>query len=201
MNETHTTGRPTFSAPAKFFHWTTVLLLIIQYSIGWLMPNVGRATQPVGLVGLHLSVGALVVLLVLGRIAWRAAHPMPPDATLSPVLRTVAGVTHWLLYGVLIAFPLMGWANASSRGWPVSLFHVVPLPPLVATGSSFGHGLGGVHIATTWVLIALMALHVTGALYHHFVFRDDTLRRMLPGKGGQLRLLGGRVGKGAPESP
>jgi cytochrome b561 len=201
MNETNLTGRPAFSAPAKFFHWITVLLLIIQYSIGWLMTNVGRATQPVGLVGLHLSVGALIVLVVIGRLAWRAAHPMPPDATLPPVLKAVAGVTHGLLYGALIVFPLMGWANASSRGWPVSLFHVVPLPPLVATGSSFGHALGGVHVATAWVLIALITLHVMGALYHHFVFRDDTLRRMLPAKGGQPQLTGERVGNEAPESP
>lgn len=184
MIEIRTTNRPSFSAPAKMFHWTTVLLLMIQYAIGWLMPDVHRDTQPVGLVGLHLSVGALIVLVVLGRLIWRWTHPAPPEpSTLPLMLRTVARLTHWILYGLLIAFPLMGWANASSRDWPVTLFHMVTLPPLAATGSSIGHALGDVHKFTAWILIGLVSLHILGALYHHFVLKDNTLMRMLPGSG------------------
>jgi cytochrome b561 len=62
----------------------------------------------------------------------------------------------------------------------VSLFGVLPLPPLSAKGSPFGHAFGDLHKPTVWVLIAVVALHVAGALYHHFILKDDTLRRMLP---------------------
>lgn len=98
---------------------------------------------------------------------------------LSPLLNWIARTTHWLLYLLLIAFPLMGWANASSRGWPVSLFGVVPLPALSSKGSQLGHTLGDMHQLFAWVLIAMVALHVAAALYHHFIIKDDTLRRML----------------------
>jgi cytochrome b561 len=176
----HTTNIPKYSAPAKFFHWVTVLLLVIQYTIGWLMPDIGRDTQPVGLISWHLSIGALIVLLVLARFMWRwKQHPPPAQQMLSPLLNRIARATHWLLYLLLIAFPLMGWANASSRGWPVSLFGELPLPALSSKGSQLGHALGDVHQLFAWVLIAMVALHIAGALYHHFIVKDDTLRRML----------------------
>lgn len=178
-----TINAPIYTAPAKLFHWLTVLLLVIQYAIGWLMPDVHRDTQPVGLISWHLSIGALIVLLVLMRLLWRWTHPTPPEPQmLSPLLQGIARTTHWLLYLLLVAFPLMGWANASARGWPVSLFGVLPLPPLSAKGSPLGHAFGDLHKATVWVLIAVVALHVAGALYHHFILKDDTLRRMLPGR-------------------
>ena len=173
---------PAFSAPAKLFHWLTVLLLAVQYAIGWLMPDVHKDTQPVGLIGLHLSFGATIVLLVLVRLAWRFSHKPPAESSVLPrSMRLAASVTHWLLYVLLIALPLMGWANASARGWAVSLFHVVPLPALAATGSAFGHTLGDVHKLTAWVLLGLIGLHVAAALFHQFVIRDGTLSRMLPG--------------------
>jgi len=177
---------PVFSAPAKFFHWLTVLVLVlvlaVQYAIGWLMPDIHRDTKPIGLVGLHLSVGATIVLLVLIRLAWRFSHKPPAESqTLPPVMRLAARVTHGLLYVLLIALPLMGWANASARGWDVSLFHVVPLPALAATGSALGHTLGDVHALTAWVLLVLIGVHVAAALFHQFVIRDNTLGRMLPG--------------------
>src|SRR5471030_750175 len=173
---------PVFGAPAKLFHWLTVLLLAVQYVIGWMMPHVHHDTKPVGLIGLHLSFGATIVLLVLVRLAWRLSHKPPAESQiLPPVMRLVARVTHRLLYALLIALPLMGWANASARGWAVSLFHVVPLPALAVTGSTLGHSLGDVHKFTAWVLLALIGLHVAAALFHQFVIRDGTLGRMLPG--------------------
>lgn len=173
------TNTPTYSAPAKFFHWLTVLLLVIQYSIGWLMPDVHRDTQPTGLISWHLSIGALIVLLVLVRLLWRWTNDTPPEMQ-SPLLNWIARATHRLLYLLLIAFPFMGWANASSRGWPVSLFGAVPLPSLLSKGSQLGHTLGDMHQLFVWVLIAVVTLHMAGALYHHFIVKDDTLRRMLP---------------------
>ncbi|QIE26895.1 Cytochrome b561 (plasmid) [Caballeronia sp. SBC1] len=171
-----------FSAPARLFHWLTVLLLVVQYVIGWLMPNVHHDTQPVGLIGLHLSFGATIVLLVLMRLAWRVSHKPPAESSvLPPSMRLAAKLTHGLLYVLLIALPLMGWANASARGWAVSLFHVVPLPALAATGSALGHALGDVHKLTAWVLLVLIGLHVLAVLFHQFVIRDGTLGRMLPG--------------------
>jgi cytochrome b561 len=170
-----------YNPPARLFHWATALLLLVQYVLAWAMPDVHRDTKPVGLIAWHLGVGVVIVLLVLVRLLWRSVHPAPPEAgNLPAALRALARYTHWLLYLLLIAVPLMGWANASSRDWPVTLLASIPMPPLSPAGSPVGHALGDWHRVFAWVLLALAGLHVGAALFHQFVLRDETLTRMLP---------------------
>ncbi|SAK50942.1 cytochrome B561 [Caballeronia temeraria] len=172
---------PVYNAPARLFHWLTALLLLIQFVLAWTMPDVHRDTQPVGLIAWHLGIGVVIVLLVFVRLLWRSIHAVPPEpGSLPPALRALARYTHWLLYLLLIAVPLMGWANASSRDWPITLFAAIPMPPLSPAGSPIGHALGDWHRVFAWVLLALVGLHVGAALFHHFVLRDETLARMLP---------------------
>lgn len=174
----------TYNSITKTLHWLVVALLIVQFALAWTMPDIKRDTKPIGLIAWHLSVGLFILLTVLLRLGWRASTAGPPaPATLSPLLRLVSRATHGLLYAILIVLPLLGWINASSRGFPVHLLGVIPLPPLVASGSSWGHAMGGVHQIVALVLLGVIALHVLGALYHQFVLRDSTLRRMLPDTG------------------
>ncbi|SAK54544.1 cytochrome B561 [Caballeronia fortuita] len=172
---------PVYDATARLFHWATAALLLIQYVLAWTMPDVHRDTKPIGLIAWHLGVGVAIFLLVLVRLLWRSVHAAPPEpASLPPALRALARYTHWLLYLLLIAVPLMGWANASSRDWAVTLFAAIPMPPLSPAGSSVGHALGDWHRVFAWVLLALVGMHVAAALFHQFVLRDGTLGRMLP---------------------
>jgi cytochrome b561 len=171
-----------YSGVARTLHWLIVALLIAQFTIAWTMPDIHRGTLPVGLIAWHLSIGTIILAVMLVRLIWRWTHRAPPPpATLSPLLRAVSRATHYLLYLLLIALPLLGWANASSRNWPVTLFGFIPLPPLVPAGSRLGHRLGDVHMTLATVLLVVVALHVAGALYHMVILRDRTLRRMLNG--------------------
>jgi cytochrome b561 len=145
------------------------------------MPDVKRDTKPIDLIAWHLSIGTFMLLAILVRLGWRALSDVPPaPANLAPPLRLLSRAIHFLLYGILIVLPLLGWINADSRGWAVKLFGVIPLPALVASGSSWGHDMGDVHQAVALVLLGLVGLHVLGALYHQFVLRDSILQRMLP---------------------
>jgi cytochrome b561 len=136
------------------------------------------------LISLHLSVGVLIVLLVIVRFAYRLATPkVIPLPSTSVQINRLAHIGHMTLYVLLIALPLLGWANASSRGWDVSLFGIVPMPPLAASGSHLGHRMGDIHQLTAWVLLAVVGMHVAAALYHHFALRDETLSRMGVGRG------------------
>jgi len=92
-----------------------------------------------------------------------------------------ASVTHRLLYLLMLVMPVLGWANANSRGWDVTLFGLIPLPRIMAAKSPIGHTLGDVHTLIAYVTLGLLALHVSGALFHHFKLKDRTLARMLPG--------------------
>jgi cytochrome b561 len=171
-----------YSGVARSLHWLIVALLIAQFAIAWTMPDVHRGTRPIGLIAWHLSVGTSILAVMLVRLLWRWTHPAPPPpAKLSPLLRAVSRLTHYLLYLLLIVLPLLGWANASSRDWPVRLFGFIQLPRLMPAGSHLGHRLGDVHTTLATVLLIVVALHVAGAFYHVLILRDRTVQRMLHG--------------------
>ncbi|ASL41913.1 hypothetical protein bAD24_I00395 [Burkholderia sp. AD24] len=168
-----------YDAVAKFFHWLVVVLIAAQFVLGWTMPDVHKDTRPDGLIAWHLGVGATLIAVVVLRIVWRFTH-RPAPAALSPVLSVVSHITHGLLYVALVVVPVLGWANASSRGWSVRLLGLLPYPAIAQTGSPVGHAMGDIHRVLAWVLFALIALHVAAALFHRFVLRDRILQRMLP---------------------
>lgn len=169
----------TYDRVARLLHWLVVALIAAQFLIGWIMPDIGRDTQQAGLVAWHLSVGAALIAAVVARIAWRLTHRAPPS-TSSPALGAVSRATHFLLYVFLVLVPLLGWANASSRGWHVKLLGAIDLPSLAPTGSPTGHAMGDIHSALAWVLLALIGVHVGAALFHRFVLKDNVMQRMMP---------------------
>lgn len=178
MNEIQISER--YDIFARLLHWLTVFLVVVQFAIAWTMPDIRRGTLPLGLIAWHLSVGTAILAVTVVRAGWRLTHREPPaPATLVPAMQAVSRVTHVTLYALLVALPLLGWANASARGWSVKLFGILPLPALSTKGSSLGHALGDVHQTVAIVLLGVIGLHVLGALYHLLLVRDRTVQRML----------------------
>ena len=155
-------------------------LVVAQFAVAWTMPEVERGTPPVGLIAWHLSIGTAILAVMLVRLVWRKTHPAPPaPSDLPRSLQLVSRITHYALYGVLIALPFGGWANASARGWPVTLFGAIPLPPLSPKGTEWGLAAGDIHMAAATVLLVVIGLHLAGSAYHLFVLKDQTVRRMI----------------------
>ena len=171
---------PRYDTVSRFLHWTILALLISEFTIAWAMPEVEKDTRPDGLIAWHLFFGTLILTVVLLRILWRFTHPAPDSVPMPRWQELSAKITHKLLYVVLFALPLMGWANASSRGWDVRLFGTISLPAMAPKGSNWGHALGDVHHAVAIGLLVLIGLHVAAAVYHQWVLRDGLLQRMLP---------------------
>lgn len=173
-----------YGVTARLLHWLVLALIAAQYAIGWTMPDVGPDTRPTGLIAWHLSLGILILLVVVARALWRLSHPAPPPPdTLQPWQRLLSRLVHLLLYTILLLLPLMGWGNASSRGWEVSLAGYLHLPALFKDGSHLGLALGDIHSVTATILLVLIGLHTAAALYHHCIVKDQTLTRMLPRRG------------------
>jgi cytochrome b561 len=174
---------PGYTGTAKALHWTIMALLIVQFVLAWTMPEIRRDTKPETLINLHLSFGALILGLATICLGWRASHAEPPPQDgLPPWQLQSARVTHWLLYALLFVLPILGWINASWRGFPVSPFGLFELPKLVATRAPGFGWTGDVHTLLAYYgLLTLIALHVAAGLYHYFVRRDGVLQRMLPG--------------------
>jgi cytochrome b561 len=170
-----------YGTVAKLLHWLIFALVAAQFAIAFTMPDIGRNTLPEGLVAWHLSVGTAILLLIVLRLLWRLSHPVPPPLARQPQWqRSLTRLVHGLLYFILAVSPVLGWANASSRGWAVQLFGAIPLPALMEKGSRLGHELGDIHSTLSYVMLFLIGVHVAAALYHQFIAKDGTLRRMLP---------------------
>jgi cytochrome b561 len=173
-----------YGAVAKLTHWSMFVLVAAQFVVAWVMPPIEWGTQPEFLINLHLSLGTLLLLLIVFRIVWRLTHPAPPPLDGTPSWqRWSAGLTHAALYVLLIVLPFTGWAAASVRGWPVTLFRLFELPALLPPRTRIGFKAGDLHAdMLSWALLAVIGLHVVAALYHRFVKRDGVLKRMLPSR-------------------
>ena len=166
----------TYNGVARSFHWLVAGLLLVQYGTKWVPASwASEAT----LNAWHLAVGPTILLLMVLRLLWRLTHrPPPAPADLSVGLRVLSRATHWGFYLVLIVLPVLGWLAASGYGATPTLLGVVPLPALTGHDEHFAAAVGGVHGAFAVALLALLALHVTGALYHALVKRDGVIWRM-----------------------
>lgn len=168
---------------SRTFHWLVVALVVAQVTIALVLPAALPASAEETVLAWHLAVGSTVLLVMLLRLAWRLAHPMPPAPTdLPPALRGLARGTHWAFYVVLIVLPLLGWTAANAYGATPRLLGLVPLPKIAATDKAFAETVGAAHKTVALLLVVLIALHVSGALYHALVKRDGVIRRMLPGR-------------------
>jgi cytochrome b561 len=176
------TDRLHYGTPAKVMHWLVVALLMVQFPIGWFMPDV-HAGPPGGPMTLHMSFGITLLVLIVVRLIWRITHPVAPESSLPMWQRVSYEAVHWLLYAAVLAATLSGWLFASYRGWSVSYFGLVPLPMLAAKNAVAIKQIDGWHQIAEWALLVLIWIHVAAALVHVFVYRDRILQRMLPVKG------------------
>jgi cytochrome b561 len=122
-----------------------------------------------------------ILLLIVLRFLWRLTHPVAPERNLPPWQRVGSELVHWLLYVVVLLTTLSGWFAASAKGWTLYLFGFAPLPRLVEQGSALGRSIGNLHATLTWILLALVGIHIATALVHLFIYRDRVMHRMLPG--------------------
>jgi cytochrome b561 len=175
------THRLHYGATAKVLHWLVVALLLVQYLIGWLMPDIHDGQTPGAAMTFHISVGIIILSLIVLRLVWRLTHPVAPDGSLPPWQRLSSEVLHWMLYALVLATTLSGWLFASFRGWLVSFFYLFPMPMLASDNAAAGKAIDGLHQIAEWALLVAIGLHVAAALAHVFIYRDRVMQRMLPG--------------------
>ena len=172
---------------AKFFHWTTVSLILVQATIGLVMVNLPKKPSIIPVYSFHKSLGLTIFAFALLRLLWRAFDRRPEEPPTMPRWQvTGARLGHALLYTLLFAVPISGWlfdsATALRPLYWFGLFQVPsltggPNPDLKISPRRCISGCSG-------SLAAVAAGHATVALVHHFHDRDEVLRRMLPGRNG-----------------
>ena len=171
---------------AKTLHWVTVLLVIIAWTLGMLGEELSEGSaQESGLLT-HIWIGLAILVVAVVRIPWHIANP-PPKIVITEFGRWLVEWTdpasrlmHYVLYGLLVAVPAFGIALQFAQGHSLPLFGLGEIPSPWAADKAFAHNVKEVHEILANILVILAVFHMTAALVHHVVFRDNTLRRMLP---------------------
>jgi cytochrome b561 len=172
----------TYGPVARAVHWAVAALAVIVVGLGWALVGAPRGGDSRELLLLlHRSVGLLILILMVFRIVWRLTHPPPPFPAGFPKLEAAAAYAdHALLYVLFLVMPLSGLLNAFFSGHSVSFFGLFAIPPLIPENPLLAKIAIAIHLASQFVVYALVAIHVAAALTHRFVRRNRILDRMLP---------------------
>lgn len=164
-----------YDAISRTFHWGMAFL------IGWqllkVFDRIDEGEHWVGqtLVPAHVSIGTLLFVLVLLRIAWAVKHKDRRPAP-APPMAAAARAGHFVLYAAMVLMPITGMLYMVGNGHGVNAFGI----DLVAEGEEVGWmaSLGSLHSPIAWTLLVLIIGHIGIALYHHFVRKDGVMQRM-----------------------
>jgi cytochrome b561 len=171
-----------YSAPAKAMHWFVAIAVITLLIEGPVMKRlVPEGPVKENLYLFHEAVGALVLIVMVVRLARRLAFGVPaPEATMPLIEQRASLWAQYALYFLLFVTTVLGWAGTNAYGDPVSVFGLFDFPALLGKDQPLSDRIFVWHLACGLLIAAIVALHVAGALYHGLIRRDDVLRRMLP---------------------
>lgn len=170
-----------FGAVAKFLHWLLFLLITGLLISGLVAEDLGEELEDV-VFGLHKAIGVVVLVLVPLRWGWRLSGVNPASPANSAAWEIMlARLTHFGLYLLMLLQPLTGFLMVQLEGHPINFFGLFEMPMLFAKDKALGHWFGEAHEIGWFALAALIGLHAAAVLYHHFIRKDDVLRRMTRG--------------------
>ena len=185
-----------YGSVTKGFHWLTALLILVNLPLGWFAAQVAEEIAASGgseaqvaraslLFSIHKTTGVAVFLVALLRILWALTQPKPGLLNGDhPIEARAAETAHWLLYGSLVLVPLSGWVHhAATTGFAPIWWPFGQGLPFVPKSEAVSEIAATLHLLFVLVLAGALAAHVAGALKHHVIDGDATLRRMLPGGG------------------
>jgi cytochrome b561 len=166
---------------SRWLHWSLALTIIGMIGFGWWMNHIPARPDRFFYRSIHADIGYVILLLTVLRLVWRLVNPTPTmPAETSRWQKVAAHVSHGALYLAVIVVTLLGWAHSGAHAPDysdfVGLFHV---PQFTAPDRAAAAAYEDRHILFAYVLLALIAVHVIAALWHHFIRRDRVVARMV----------------------
>ena len=174
-------GKDRYGLVSISFHWTIALAFIGLVGLGiWMVGLSYYDPWYNDSLALHKAIGTVALALVLAKLGWRLADPKPAlAADLKRHERTGATVMHWLLNALIVLVPITGYVISTSEGAGIDMFGLFEVPALLGKTERLRDLAIDLHYYLAYVGIALVAVHASAALKHHFIDRGSTLRRML----------------------
>ena len=172
----------TFPLFLRALHWLMAAMILTMLAIGIAM--VSSLSDYHDLLAVHRPLGILILVLVVIRLTVRLARPAPrlPE-DMPQLIRLAAHASHFLLYGLMFALPLVGWGMLSAGGYPIVLVGSIHLPPILPHSDAVYAALRPLHTGLAFLLFATFLAHFGAALAHALIFRDGVFQTMAFGRG------------------
>lgn len=170
-----------WGAVTRTLHWLMALMILGMFVLGWTAVNYPMSPDKLKLFIWHKSFGLTLLALVVVRILWRLvnATPVPPSGVSTSEQRA-ARTGHIVLYLLMLLMPVSGYIINSTANFQFRFFGGPRVPNLIPADKSWQEVAETVHLATFWIFALVLLIHVTAALRHHFVRKNDVLVKMLP---------------------
>lgn len=169
-----------FTVVQRLLHWSMAICIVVMFFIGVGMVST-ITPKYVPLLATHKTLGMALFVLAVVRLAIRArsgAPPLPPD--LPEPIKLAAHLSHYGLYGLMFALPLLGWGMLSAGGYPIVLYGGIQLPAILPLNDALHTLLWNAHFYLAFAFFALVLAHVAAALFHALIRRDGVFEAMAP---------------------
>jgi cytochrome b561 len=169
-----------FTPLQRALHWIMAVCILAMLFLGVGMVST-IAPEYLTLVGIHKPLGILILILALIRLVVRLVYGAPPlPLDLPEPMKLAAYLSHYALYALMIAMPLIGWAMLSAADYPVTLWHSIWLPQIVPQSASLHTLLWNAHFYLAFLFFALILMHLAAGLFHALIRRDGVFDAMGP---------------------
>lgn len=181
MDVNQTKDVDVYNLTVRILHWIMAFSIIGMFVLGLWMVDLGyydvwRKDAP----EIHKSIGILLFILLIFRLAWRRLKGVPSSlSSHSRLERVGAHAAHFALYGLLFAIMISGYLISTADGRPISVFGFFDVPALGSLFEKQEDIAGDIHLVLAIAAISIATMHALAALKHHFIDKDKTLMRMI----------------------
>jgi cytochrome b561 len=170
-----------YPALSKWLHWLVAAAVLTTVPVAIAMGRAASGPLQDRLYDLHKSLGVLILVLMVLRVINRLVAGAPaPEPGIDAWQKSVSSAVHGSLYVLLLAMAIVGYLANSTYGAATPFFGLFNVPNIVGKNEPLSEVLFAIHRWAGWLTVALVVMHAGAALFHHFVRRDNVLRRMLP---------------------
>lgn len=164
---------------SRLLHGFMAIAIIFMLGLGTTMINMRLSPMKLEMFMVHKSLGILLLLLVAVRIIWRVLNPAPkPSRSISKFQRRTASFAQLLMYVLMVCIPISGWVINSAANFPLQWFGLFEIPSITGPSLETEEFAKLVHLILVSTLGAIVLIHISAALHHHFIKKNKILKRM-----------------------